>query len=452
MKIDKIIRALSILILLILFLSGCAVEIPKLPEVKIPVRTSGTDTTAASEKQGSVFADNPVLPPPDGAKEITVKCRYPAEAAKIAAEHFEEKTGIKVNVLDEYNIYNDFNAMEQKYATELMAGKGPDIYMMLSYYDSYGAQGLLVDVLPWLIQDPELNDENFYTSFVRGMQSNDAIYAVPLSFVYVTLRLHPGAIVPSKTKYTWAEFFEMTKDLPRSGVVVNEFDTTIFRFIFSDNFSKYVDLEAKTHHLDSPEMRTLLEQIYQWRDKGYINSSIVGPGQTDFEPLYETYSSNSVLSLCKTMPDVPNVTQVIPIPIENDETIPSTNWEWYSINAASPYKRTAYEFIKFMLTDEEAQHRVTGFPLKKSVLEEKARSQMEEMSARGADIDVARLTEQVLDRAALLKPPLLTTGIVEDINEIVYEYCDSFFKGEISMDSAVKQMSDKVGLLFKEMD
>ena len=432
----KIIKLLLLLMACIVLLSGCTAA------------STGTNT--------------PALPEEDDATEITIEViDYSSTFYLDAAKKFEEETGIKVNVI---NIYNNFESFQEKvlYANterikaELMAGKGADIYAN-TYLDyiKLGNNNKICNLADWISQDHDFSDEKYYMNIISNGFDGGDVYSIPLFMMFWALGSDVEVPELDDKNLNWEDFFELTKEIKRSGVLYGLTDYEIFMRRFRDRTDIFIDELHKKQNLNSPEMVELLEQCKKWGSDGLCIKLSAADQSMVYKSAFFLEYGGSIELLTNIRFDSPYMESepyFYDIPNDsgnNNRANKISPIDYICINAASPYKGSAWRFVKFLLS-EKIQLTGINTPINRKAMKidlGRTLAQMTEYSKLNIDTDQAiRETQATLDAIDEL-PSIYQT----DIEIIVFnKNAKRFFNNEISAEEAAKSMAAAVDLYFKE--
>ncbi len=405
--------------------------------------------------------DDTVLPKEDNATEITIEVWDNTNFYVNAAPRFEEETGIKVNVINNYktgqSITEGYSANEERIQAELMAGKGSDIYAGI-YLDfiGIGQTGHLCNLANWIAEDSSFSDDAYYMNILKSGFDDGDVYSVPLFMMFSALGSTIEVPELRGQSLSWEEFFELAQGIKRSGVLYGITDYEIFRRRFRDRYHYFIDKENKTQNLDSPEMVELMAQCKKWSSEGlciqygtenytemFENAFFKEPGGGGMDLLTNFRFDNPYLDNEFYNYDIPSDSG------KNDKANKISTKDFICINAASPYKGTAWKFVKFLLS-EDIQVAGLFTPVnRKAAVEHISRSLDKIVESLGVKIDSDKVIEEseaILDAVDDVPYSIQQT----DIEKIIFKEAKRFFSNEISADAAAKSMAATMKLYFKE--
>ena len=408
---------------------------------------------------GKIQTEGDALPKEDNASEITIEVRdYDTNFYVNAAKKFEEETGVKVNVINNFKVgqsSDELYSNSERIQAELMAGKGTDIYAN-TYIDyvSIGESKHLCNIANWIANEPSFSDDAYYMNILNSGFNEGDVYSVPLFMNFKALGSSIEVPELNGQSLNWEEFFELTKGIKRNGVLYGMSDYEIFKQRFKDRYAPFIDEENKMQNLDSLEMVELLEQCKKWSMDGIcipFNSENYAEMAKnaffklrggDIELLTNFRFDNPYLEDEPYYYDIPSDSE------KNDKSNKILTIDFICINAASPYKETAWNFVKFLLS-EDIQSTGSSTPVNRKAAENYINKSLNEIiSYFGLDADANNLIEE--SETILDAVDNISNNTPGDIEKIVLKEAKRFFRNEISSEAAAKNMAAGVKLYFKE--
>jgi len=403
---------------------------------------------------GNVGASKSSLPAEDNATEITVEVLdYSPDFYANAAKKFEKETGIKVNVINDYKTGQDIDVIldaNDRITSELMAGKGADLYISFYFdYDSIGQNHRLCNLADWIAQDPEFSADDYYMKILQSQMSTNGMYAFPLFFSCNVLGSEVEVPALDGQNLSWGNFFEITKNVNRTGVLYAETDLMIFMSRYRDNVQSFVDESNKTQHMNSPEMIDLMNECKSWSDQGLCIKYIEGnQAEIYYSSFFQEYGIDITgLTNIEANPDL--YFYDIPSDAPDDNRANKiTPTDIVCVNASSKAKATAWKFIKFLLS-EQVQESSMNTPVNRIAAEKNIAAFLKGVAhdyKLTIDVDKAILdTSTALDSVGKISPISYSP-----LEVIVITEAARYYKNEVSAEVAAQNMADKVELYFKE--
>ncbi|MDR1688266.1 MAG: extracellular solute-binding protein [Clostridiales bacterium] len=361
--------------------------------------------------------------------EITVSCFDEEAHSKFlreAAAIFEQNNpGTKINIETfsspaerTYTETEDGNLIIRKISsdegkadyisrvtTELMGGKGADIYAMdvLPYY-KFAEGSVLTDLNAFIEADSNFNLSDYKSNIFTGLSYLGGQYMLPADF-YFRLIAFNGEKVGEREAAKLREngaftYWEMT-DLVKEAFLADKDGSKIMEISFTDDITellfgyvlaleedKFVDRTAKTANFTDGKFEDFLTKFKTQADNNYFKPALTeGEGNiiTNFDnPVKNTgYYFRSLVSvqlkdffLGEALETKPN----FPVAGENDKLLGlMTNdlgqaaysyRKAYAINTYSNNKKLAWELLKFLVSEEmQTSINLVGLPVNSKAFE-----------------------------------------------------------------------------------
>ena len=432
--------------------------------------------------------------------------------------------------------------------TSLMSGGGADVLAIdvLPYY-KYAEAGQLLDMSALMDADPAFSRDDYYANVFDAMRYNGGQYILPLDFTFNYLTYDKGLLsdpqkdaLAGKALLTYDDLLSIgAMDFtPREDLsVLSETKAALFQNLFAANLSSFINLADKTCDFTSGAFETLLADTVRYDEAGYLfptpelmnggNDAFITSGAVAAIRLGATggstyFSSNMSLMLMNhfntsedggemafTIGGANTDNHEIAGLLANNEGKAEVNYmQAFGINANTKNARLAWEFIKFLLSeDEQLSIHIIGTPVHRAAAAEDVKQEITMLSrfsgfagsvsmSGGGSVTIAGdfgadsgdtgtggsapgfsvggpirfdggedapLVRAVLDEKqtdvfnrymAQLNTFLadLRTHTVEDtsLTAIVQTEADRFFAGEISANDAARNAQSKISLILSE--
>ena len=396
-----------------------------------------------------------------------------------------------------------------KSGNDIMSGQGADIYAIdvLPYY-KYVQGGYLEDLSKYMDADTDFNTSDYKSNILNAVKYEGGQYIMPLSYSFDILTYDPEIletaaedIFNGKEAMSLAQALELTTgfadeyNAAREEPVklINYGKENLFSTLFKNNYKSFVDIENKRCDFNSGSFTDLLNMVTAYADNGYISDSVFGmmkkgggeagsgaPEMPDFEDVQRRLSTAYMLglqgnqSLFNMLNKDAEVTRMFmsssSASAENHEIgalsandfgdVEADVFNMFGMNANSKNKRTAWEFIKFLLSDEmQSSLNIISLPVNNNARAENMKLEVvEELFVPVEEREAKELTPEqqaILDEYA---------GYIEDysnqinavtltdskIMSIVTEETNLFFTGEKSAEEAASSIQSKVSLYLNE--
>ena len=409
---------------------------------------------------GSNHANDKELPKEDHAKEITIEVQdYNTNFYVNAAKKFEEETGVKVNVINDYKgqSVEDLYAITERIQAELMAGKGADLYANANLdYAGIGKNKHLCNLANWIDDEPSISNDIYYMNILKSGFNEGDVYSIPLFMDFVALWSTIEVPGLEGKSFDWEGFMEFSKGIKRNGVLYAITDQMLFDRRFLEKYNQYIDEKNKIQNLNSSDMVKLLEQCKEWSKEGVCipceaenfaelaNKAIfIDGGGSDMDRLVNFRFNNPNLKNQNYYYDIPSDSGKDD---KSNKVLPS---DIICINAASPYKGTAWKFVKFLLREDI---QATGFftPVNRNAADKHVKKYLD---------DIKSYYKLKFDANRIIKESKAILDSIDEgadnankteIESIILKESKRFFTNEITAEAAAKNMEDRVKLYFKE--
>ena len=315
--------------------------------------------------------------------ELTISVYQSDEWLEVAVEKFEElHPDVKISVHSFYSEENpdmyssggegdmgvrptgqtreDYIA---RLNTQIMSGEAEDLIVtsLGIPVEKYIQMGVFEDLSPYLEKSEEINEENYYMNIFEACRAKDGgLYQFPLSAMAVPLMVFDtelmedtGVKLPEGTnRVTWREGLDMAKEMYDTTTLPGTYmpdANAVVGNLFSKAAMDAIDYKEGKVEFNRERMLDLLKVYVELADY-----------KTDTQQSSEDV--NHVPFRIAYRPDVEWALDIVAygMPVE------ACQWEYddgkvylcpyyaldFGINSASPNKDTAWEFLKFLVSDE----------------------------------------------------------------------------------------------------
>lgn len=359
---------------------------------------------------------------------------------------------------------------------ELMSGKASDLIVMSGLpYKKYADKKLLENMSDLMSKDSSFQAANYYSSVLDAMKYNGALYTVPVKFG-VNLWLGNQDVLSKAnvddSKWTWSDF----KKTATSWITDKNNDgkpdmyplgriepDQLVTFMLNSSFAKFVDTGGKKAKFDSPEFINLLKLA-----KSLYDEKIIPADNTETNVAIQSKANSMMYMDMYMMPKMnfDGKSAYYSLPTENDTKGTSfTTSMPVSINSKSANKKEAWEFVKFLLSDEmQSAMELNGFAVNKNG----AKAQMDALKKLGGgaeggagkgmrlNINGKQMAVQPATDQDLATIDKVLNGVKvfaesdTKITTIVTEETAPFFQGQKSAEEVAKVIQNKVSTYLQE--
>lgn len=393
-------------------------------------------------------------------------------AAPAAATATKGQNMVIMNKPDPKNIEKYVSSV----GAELMSGKASDIIVMNELpYKKYADKKLLENIGDLMSKDTTFQKANYYTDIFDAMKYNGALYTVP---VRVGLNMWFGnqAILANEkiddNKWTWADFKKVAGNwltdknndgkpdtYPLGRMEPDQLITTML----NSSFSKFVDSNSKKAKLDSPEFINMLKLAKSMYDDKIILGDNADKDNVVFQPKSNILMYMDMYSMPKMNFDGKSAYYDLPSENETRGTTFTTSMP-IAINSKSANKKEAWEFLKFLLSDDmQSAMELNGFAVNKNGAKAQGESLKklgsgEGGSGKGMKLNIngkAMALQPATDQdIAAIETVMSKANVFAEsdpkITAIVAEETAPFFQGQKSAEEVAKVIQNKVSTYLQE--
>lgn len=390
-----------------------------------------------------------------------------------------------------------------KVNTALMSGSGADVLAMdvIPHY-KYAENGQLEDLQSYMDSDSDFDTADYRMNVIEALKYKGGQYVFPLDYSFnyyeydASLFDESGvSTLQSADSFTMEELVSLAQEnenaathpiLGMKGYANPVSGTSVFSELFLSNYGSYIDLENKTADFTSGKFASMLDTIREWEAQGYIlNSSSADLSIEDFTESTDTQyfyklkydielltrylrqeGMEVAVPLAGVSPSTTDNDTVLGLGKGQDGAQVFTYNQAYGMNANSQNKRLAWEFIKFMASQEmqeSLQMQVTGllgYPIHNEARNNKAADGIvgELFMQTGeptADKTLTEAQQAALDTyvdATEKFSDMLNVCPIEDvtINSIIHAEVKAFFEGQSTAEDVASAIQSKVDMYLNE--
>lgn len=382
-----------------------------------------------------------------------------------------------VKKISEFNQTNDKYTIQlvesegNQQDLELVAGKGTDIICMPyeEQYWKYADKGLLENLYPYFEKDEETGKEDYLPNILSAYERNGKLCGITTDFNIFTIAM-PTEYAGDEIGVTTEEFIKIVDNLPENKKLFPFFSDKemIFSPLLRYSYQQFIDFENYTCNFDGEEFITWInfinsievdepiEDISKITLEDYVLKMGLVSGFSDYQYDKEYFKGEEVTFL--GFPGHADCGSYI---------MPSAA---VGINSQSENKEGAWEFIKFLLSEErqddilEHPSQLPRFPVRKSSLEKgfvKAMEPEYETDENGNQVEISkRMYEDIALYAAteedMKKMRELITSVnilsigASPIEEIIMEEVPAFYEGDKSAEEVAAVIQNRVETYLNE--
>lgn len=365
---------------------------------------------------------------------------------------------------------NDNTAWEKFKKTTnaaMLSGKGPDLIQMDQLPSGdYVKKNLLANIGDMIDKDPTFKKEQYFSNVLDGIKVNGGIYGMPMGFFIYGLMGNETAIEKSGVKiddsnWNWEQFTDIAKEIAKKaggnhfalGGVPPE---NMINDLVNGQYATFVDLESKKANFDSAAFIELLKEVKFMFDEKMISE--------DYGGIFYNEVINSPQTYIRELRNSdflkkPYKSKFYSRPNASGQAAGGffRTYKTIGINASSAVKDEAWDFVKFMLSDE-MQDQASGFSLNKAsykkvaqdVLKKgKVMSDQPEGAMKGKEFEITQKDIDDLEKLITgLKYPVEFKP--SKIEEILLKESKAYFTGQKTPEAVAKLIQNRVTTVLNE--
>lgn len=462
---------LMVVLSLILVLSGCSGQTDVPENVDESENVNMTDSNdAPTDTSAEVQANSDaVTTETEGKKSLSMSLCWDFYYVEEAAEKFKAlHPEFDINVTKYSNDYEKYTA---QVSTALMAGTADDLLdgYGIDYKDSATVK-LLADFYPLMKADPEFNEDDYFVNVFRAMEYQGGLYTFPTSFSYQMVAVNSQAPDELQEKFDQHKFvsafdlIDIYKTAEAGYYMHDSFDALIALNDASDSF---FNMEKKTCDFNNPRFVSLLNDAKAATEPekmlGYTYGSNVYPPEEEAtrskKYLYQQFSADVYQYFLEFNEELMFGN---PIPYANEEgSLLISPLKNFCINEKSENKELAWEFIKFMATEQDTAEDeyvfIPSIPVNKGLFEFKYRLELPSWigtfeneygwSVKGSAEE--QIEKLIVKMHELNNMPMVSRNF-EAFYDVVKESMENFSNGNLTAEQTASEIQNKVYLVLME--
>jgi ABC-type glycerol-3-phosphate transport system substrate-binding protein len=377
--------------------------------------------------------------------------------------------------------------------TAMMSGEGADIYAAdILPFHKYAESGQLEDLAAYIAGDSAWTGADFRENIFEAAKFHGGLWFMPVDyyfnyFAYDTVLLPGRSDFGAGRAFTIETLAEIAKTrFDGAAKFFSAYDYVqgssrgagdMFSQLLLEYYPSLVDLENKKANFNDGTFAGILSLVKEYADAGYIPryaGAASGPGEiTRRGPVQETdryfFKINNNMGLVsqfqrgtgsRTMVrgagssgGITEDDEIAGIKANSDGSVPFYYSHAFGINRNSKNKRTAWEFLKFLLSDEVQDLLApSSLPVNNRAREEKA-ERLLFGSAMSREPD-ERMREAIGRYKAAVEAlsDQINRYIPEDtiINDMIASEAAYFFRGTRSAEETASVLQNRVNLYLHE--
>ncbi len=357
--------------------------------------TSYTDWNSGEPKSYCTIYER--IPDEEMAEEviITLASTYNNYQVRRAIIRFNKRnSGVRVamNTYESYNNQeNDWMGGVTQLNADLVSGKVPDILVIDTALpaESYFRQNMFADLNPYIDGENGMDRANLLDNVLRASESNGKLYSIIPSFYLYTLAAK-SEHVGTEAGWTLEEMMNTINSMPEDMKAFYEYSRSqVIDNLFTYSMDSFINWETGETYFDTEGFIDFIEYLKTLPEKGYWESYYEGNQEYNYEmemQMQEDFElrffKNKALFSMQYVSSFSAYTNAIRSLASDEITligyptreegsngatiIPELE---LAICSASKCKDEAWDFIMYLLADEEYLENIYSFTLNKDGLE-----------------------------------------------------------------------------------
>ncbi len=361
--------------------------------------------------------------------------------------------------------------LSDKIALDLLSGNGPDILMNTSWLSRFNTGDVLVDLNPLIDANDGtgLDRSAYFDNIFRASEAGGKLYQLPVMF-YVSGWAANREVVGEKNSYTYQDFLDVAKALPKDVSVLSEnaYSDLLPQFALSE----FVDYENKKVHFDDPDFGRLLELVKTY-GSARTHEQIAMELQEESNSIpdsYEMFRENMLAFAGEIFSDLSSFSRAAQrlggkavfcgIPSSHGGSMEAQVNVSMAISAFSKSQKEAWDFIRFMVAEEQqsaliesvdglsVSRETVGIQNRKVV--ELSKKSVEAHSGSDSEHPVEITEETVTAFLEILDNIRLVSSSDPNVMAIVLEEAPGYFTGQRSVEEVCANIQKRAKTIVQE--
>ncbi|MBD2862832.1 ABC transporter substrate-binding protein [Paenibacillus oceani] len=432
-----------------------------------------SQTTAPSKSNSNENTVKAALEPLDNKqKTIVVSVLSATDFYKLAKEKYEKLHPNTTIQLKEFEGSSSNGLMSksevEKYVkqttTEILSGKGADLFAFTVInelpIDKYINKKAFVNLDEWMQIDSSFDPNKYQMNIIEGSKLNGASYILPLEYYLEAYYgdaeafKNAGVTIDDKS-WTWSDFADISKQLKAKNneryAMGNFAPERMINNLVSDNYSRLIDGAGGKASFDSPIFMDMLKQAKALYDDKILKSDYVDMKNSSFTYSRITSPSDYLVRLGLYYPNGKVYQKPHSSGQRSGVSFEPTNQ--IAMNANSKVQRDAWEFVKFLLSEEiQSNPRQSGFSMIKAINDkaiEDLKSKEVLQNTKGGNIKIKAQDLEPI-RELLSAPSVRSMGDESTVQKIIAEETKAFFSGQKTAEAVAKLIQNRVVTYLNE--
>ena len=297
-------------------------------------------------------------------------------------------------VYNDYSVYNteeDYEAGIKQLNNDIIAGKIPDLISLDGLdFDIYASKGLLYDINLLMNKDESFNRADYFENILEASTVGGKLYSIIPNFTIETI-IGKKSVVGDRMSWTMEDLKKVMTEYPNAVVFGTMTKQEVLNNFTRLSLGKYIDTETGSCSFDSPEFVSVLELINSFPEEIDWNKYYEDMTEEDYRNEELQYLENRTLLAYTYLSrfNYPYQARMFgeevsyigfPVPDGIGSAISPTTE--LAISAKTKGMDIAWEFIKFLISEEYQKETSYAFSINRKVTEDMAKEALEEADKR----------------------------------------------------------------------
>lgn len=395
---------------------------------------------------------------------LTLACRYIDWNVKESIIDYNKNNGkYRVEVVSYSDMYEDYERSMEQMNLDIAAGKY-DIFCGSEDFDKYAKNGAFEDLTPYF--EESFNEEDLFTNVVNSWRTDGKLYYFSNSFMLSAI-LGKHDDLAGKEQLSFDDLLELRKKYPDKGFISYGTKENAFYTALLSSMSSFVDSENGKCNFECEDFYKVCEFADTFPEK------LRNEDSNDWQEILD----GDIILVPSYISGIDNLEiyndlfggkmDIVGYPSNIGSGVTIIGNEYYAISSKCKNKDAAWELIKGLVLDDDAEY-YNGFPVVKKNFDEAMKREMEietyvdkngkvqkSPKVTWGNGEITReyygTTQETVDRLEKVIEKASTVMIVdEQIYVIISEEIEPFFKGQKSVEEAASIIQSRVNLYLAE--
>ena len=378
----------------------------------------------------------------------------------------------RIKVVDYYDEQN-YETSVDEFSEAILNGTAADIINVdWSRYKSMARKGLYADLNEFMDKDSDIKRSDYFENVLDAYEVDGKLYAMPMAFGVTTL-VGKTSVWGEESGISWAEFYKKMQEMPKDTEMMDMMTKNQWLFMaLQGTIDHFVNWETGECSFDSEEFVRILETANQFPEEyDYEGQNMSTPEkvQAGKAALYnDNWTEVTGYQVTKAIFN-DEITAVGYPGVDGNGSLIQNMGSLFAISEQSSYKDGAWEFVKYMISEDYQKNYVRWYnPIHKAAFEKQMESAMEAeyyTDEKGEKVESPKMTygwdnfevsvyaatkEEVAAYKAVLEGATVLASYEEEIMTMISEEVEPFFKGQKSAKDVAGIIQGRVKIYVNE--